>query len=72
VPIDASLTAQMLEGVEVYRGVEAPPPFVARSQCGVVAFWTRPEPTGGLSWRRIATIAGVAVGMLGVTLLLAR
>jgi hypothetical protein len=69
---DAFLTAGMLEGIEIYNGVHAPAPLYAQTQCGVIAFWTRREPTGALSWRRVATFAGIGAGLLGATLLLLR
>jgi hypothetical protein len=72
VSLDALLTSPMLEGIEVYRGVYAPPPLVARSQCGVVAFWTRQDYEGGGIWRRVLTLGGLAAAMLTVTLLLVR
>jgi hypothetical protein len=69
---DTFLTAEMLEGIEVYRGVYAPPPLHAETQCGVIAFWTRQDTTGAISWRRVATFAGIGAGLLGATLLLLR
>lgn len=66
-PIDDFLTADMLEGVEVYTGLSAPSPIHSLTTCGVVAFWTRGFGGGGkLSWRKVA--AGVGTFALAVIL----
>jgi hypothetical protein len=63
-PIDAFLMSDMVEGIEVYRGMSAPSPFVSRSGCGVVAFWTRRAEGRPLTWRRVLATGGVLGAML--------
>lgn len=58
--VDIFLRPDMLEGVEVYtNGSAAPAPLLPRSNCGVVAFWTRADGMEGSNWvRRLAAWAG--------------
>lgn len=70
-PMDAMLSPDHLEGVEVYQGSEVPPQFGTTS-CGVVVIWTHvpnPGTTGrGWSWTRFL----IAVGVFGTSILLTR
>lgn len=62
-PIDAILTPESLEGVEVYVDPATVPAAlgIVPSSCGVVAFWTH-EPEGGrFSWKRLGITLGIAV-----------
>ncbi len=55
-PLDAALTPDMVEGVEVYvepAGVPAQLGFFHNNACGVIAFWTRPVEGGKLTWKRL-------------------
>lgn len=54
--VDAFISTAMLEGVEVYTSAAQVPNVFTSSfnSCGVVAFWTRPSPTGKWSWRKMA------------------
>lgn len=66
--IDQMLTADMLEGVEVYTSLAGVPPrFQSLESCGVVAFWTRADAYGRWSWWKLA--AGVGSFVLAVILL---
>lgn len=57
--VDDFLTAEMLEGVEVYTGgATAPSPIHSMNSCGVVAFWTRSPAGGKWSWRKLAAGLG--------------
>lgn len=57
--LDTFLTPANVEGVEVYtRGSTAPPPILARSACGVVAFWTRDDGYARFSWRKLGAWFG--------------
>jgi hypothetical protein len=64
--VDTFISTAMLEGVEVYTSAAQVPNVFSASfnSCGVVAFWTRPSPTGKWSWRKMAI--GVGVLLLGV------
>lgn len=65
--VDAMLTPDMLEGVEVYTTAgTAPATIHARGTCGVVAFWTRRGEGGRWNWTKFVAAAGV----LGLLLLL--
>lgn len=73
-PVDDFITADMLEGVEVYTGLSAPSPIHSLNNCGVVAFWTR---TGeGVwskwNWKRLAAGAGGSILAIVLTRSLAR
>lgn len=59
--VDAFISTAMLEGVEVYTSTAGLPHVFVSSfnSCGVVAFWTRPSPTGKWSWRKMAVGLGV-------------
>lgn len=58
--VDAFVNTASLEGVEVYNSAAQVPGVFAASfnRCGVVAFWTRPSPTGKWSWRKMAIGVG--------------
>ncbi|HEV2131332.1 MAG TPA: Plug domain-containing protein, partial [Longimicrobiaceae bacterium] len=57
--VDDFLSADMLEGVEVYTSfASAPSPIHSRDGCGVVAFWTRRDFGGKWSWRKMAAGVG--------------
>lgn len=64
-PIDATLTPDMLEGVEVYADPGTVPPQlgVFSSQCGVVAFWLKTPEGGKLTWKKLGIAAAVLVGL---------
>ncbi|HEX8452540.1 MAG TPA: carboxypeptidase regulatory-like domain-containing protein [Longimicrobium sp.] len=59
--VDAFVNVPSLEGVEVYTSsAQVPNVFVSSfNSCGVVAFWTKPAPTGKWSWRKMAIGVGV-------------
>jgi len=59
-----------LEAVEIYRSAtEAPPEYVDPGGCGVIAFWTRRDTSGGqmLTWKRVLGLIGV-VGFMFFTM----
>ncbi len=60
-PIDATLTPDALEGVEVYTDPAGVPPElgVFSNQCGVVAFWLKTPEGSKLTWKRLAVAAGI-------------
>ncbi len=62
-PIDASLTPDQLEGVEVYPDPAGVPPAlgVFSNQCGVVAFWLKTPEGSKLTWKRVGIAAAVVV-----------
>ncbi len=64
-PIDATLTPDMLEGVEVYANPAGVPPQLGifSSQCGVVAFWLKTPEGGKLTWKRLAIAAAILLGL---------
>ena len=61
--VDPFINVATLEGVEVYTSSAQVPNVFAASfnNCGVVAFWTRPAPTGKWSWRKMAVGLGLAL-----------
>ena len=63
-PLDATLMVEDLEGVEVYTEPgTAPSEFIAAStNCGVVAFWTRPAE-GKFSWKKVLIATGIALAL---------
>ncbi len=65
-PIDATLTPDMLEGVEVYPNPGTVPPQlgVFSNQCGVVAFWLKPPEGSKLSWKRLGIATAIVLGLL--------
>lgn len=66
--VDDLLSPQMLEGIEVYTSTDAPGAIPARSDCGVVAFWTRPFEHGQrFSWKRLLGGLGAVVVIIGLT-----
>ena len=62
-PIDALLTTDDLDGVEIYVEPGSVPPAlgVFSSSCGVVAFWTRSPEGGKLTWKRVGVALAIAV-----------
>ncbi len=72
-PIDDFLTADMIEGAEVYpRSTGAPTEWGAENACGIVAFWTREfEGDDEWSWKRLGAGAG-ALGIMSLIVLLVR
>jgi hypothetical protein len=59
--MDAFLTANTLEGVEVYTSPAGTPAELwPEGSCGVVAFWTRWLPDGGRKWSWLKLVAGLA------------
>ncbi len=60
-PIDATLTPDQLEGVEIYPDPAGVPPAlgVFSSHCGVVAFWLKTPEGSKLTWKRIGIAAGI-------------
>lgn len=67
--VDDFLRPEMLAGVEVYTGGNAPPPIEGRNACGVIAFWTRPVgQVEAFSWRRIIAGGAVVLGLLTIIL----
>ena len=67
--IDDYLTAQEVEAIEVYRGVETPFRF-GSSPCGVVVVWTRvpePVPDRGPFWKKLLVAVG---GLMTIAFLL--
>ena len=70
-PIDDYLSAQEIEAIEVYRGVETPIRF-GSSPCGAVVVWTRvgePVPGRGSFWKRFLVAAS---GLTTIAFLLNR
>jgi hypothetical protein len=62
--IDALVSPQMLEGVEVYNSVASAPPEFRAGNCGVLVFWTKQGGTDGrvgASWKKALLGAGAAV-----------
>ena len=62
------LSADDLEGIEVYRGVtQIPPEFYRYGMCGLTLLWTRASHPDGkpLTWAR-AIAAGAILGILGL------
>ncbi|CAN5876285.1 hypothetical protein BH23GEM9_BH23GEM9_08090 [soil metagenome] len=68
--IDALISTELLEGVEIYSShVTAPLEFhVPRDSCGVIAFWSRPGPPRRLTWKR----AGLGALLATMIVLLSR
>jgi hypothetical protein len=71
--IDDFLKPEMLEGAEVYTSAaNTPSTLQPRSNCGVVAFWTRPvEEVEKMNWRRLAMALG-AVATLGLLIVISQ
>jgi hypothetical protein len=62
------LSAEDLEGIEVYRGVtQIPPEFYRYGMCGLTMLWTRASHPDAkpLSWTR-AIVAGAILGLIGL------
>lgn len=67
--VDELLAPRDIEGVEVYRGAQAPAEF-APTECGAILFWTRPggPPEGNLPfWRAVLVAAGFTAVALFLT-----
>jgi hypothetical protein len=66
--IDAMLSPELVEAVEVYTGLADTPPQFGPSRCGAVAIWLRgavgpdevPERSFGKIWKGLLTLAGIA------------
>jgi hypothetical protein len=63
------LTANTLEGVEVYTSPAGTPGELwPEGSCGVVAFWTRWDPEGGSKWSWLKLLGGLAAFAVAVLL----
>lgn len=64
----SSISADDLEGVEIYRGVtQIPPEYYRYGMCGLALFWTRTDLEGmrPMTWRRVA-IGGAVLLLFGL------
>jgi hypothetical protein len=67
--VDVFLTANTLEGVEVYTSPAGTPGELwPEGSCGVVAFWTRWDPEGGSKWSWLKLLGGLAAFAVAVLL----
>jgi hypothetical protein len=67
--VDGLIRPDVLEGVEVYRGLAGVPQGFVSNGCGVVAFWTRTaEPGAPFTWRRVFQGAAVLLAMVAFVL----
>jgi len=62
--VDEVISAYEVEGMEVYRGITAPAPFINRDGCGAIAVWTR-DPGRGVGTEGLFPTAGRTVIGLG-------
>ena len=62
--VDEVVSAYEVEGMEVYRGITAPFPFMTRDGCGAIAVWTR-DPGRGVGTEGLFPTAGRTVIGLG-------
>lgn len=66
--IDDWLRPDMLEGVEIYSSLAGlPAQFQSFSNCGAIAFWTRPGSGRAFSWKRLAIAAGAFTALFFIT-----
>jgi len=62
--VDEVISAYEVEGMEVYRGITAPAPFMNRDGCGAIAVWTR-DPGRGVGTEKLFPTTGRTIMGLG-------
>lgn len=66
-PIDGVVTADEIEAVESYVGVQVPAQFHhPQARCGVIAFWTRRGTSTGVNGRTGSLVGGTVGAGIGV------
>lgn len=65
--LDAMITPDQLEGVELYNNATLfPPRYANRGFCALAMFWTRQDLEGArpLTWKRLLAAGGILAGIL--------
>lgn len=64
--LDSYVTVHDLDGIEVYRGMQAPAQYIDLAGCGVVLVWTKRggEADRPFSWTRFLVGIGLVLGLI--------